>query len=202
MRSGTSAHGTSFGPYTFLDLHALPEDGKGFELEDGWLVEVAASSRHNWALRTVSRIIERAAIQAGSRAVVCDGGEWEITTPAGVRKPDVFVVPREVARAAIIDESPRLIPGTELYLVIEVISPGSGSERTDRLRKVSEYARLGIPQYWIIEHSPRLTVQVLTLTDGAYTAALAVAEGTRVEAVIDADKPIAVSFDPAELLDL
>ena len=201
MRSRTSAHGAQFGPYTVLDLHALPEDGKGFELEDGWLVEVAASSRHNWALRTVSRIIERAAAQAGSRAVVCDGGEWEISTPVGVRKPDVFVVPREVARAAIIDESPRLIPGTELYLVIEVISPGSASERTDRLRKVSEYARLGIPQYWIIEHSPCLTVQVLTLTDDAYTAAPAVTEGTRIEAVIEADKPITVSFDPAELLD-
>lgn len=201
MRSGTSAHGAQFGPYTVLDLHALPEDGKGFELEDGWLVEVAASSRHNWALRAVSRIIERAAAQADSRAVVCDGGEWEISTPAGVRKPDVFMVPRDVARATVIDECPRLIPGTELYLVIEVISPGSGSERTDRLRKVGEYARLGIPQYWIIEHSPRLTVQVLTLIDGAYTAAPTVAQGTRVEAVIDADKPITVSFDPAELLD-
>lgn len=201
MRARTSAHGTQFGPYTVLDLHALPEDGKGFELEDGWLVEVAASSRHNWALRTLARIIERAAAQAGSQVVVCDGGEWEISTPAGVRKPDVFVVPREVARAAIIDESPRLIPGTELYLVAEVISPGSGSERTDRLRKVSEYARLGIPQYWIVEHSPRLTVQVLTLADGTYTAAPTVTEGTTLEAVIDADKPITVSFDPAELLD-
>jgi len=201
MRARTSAHGPQFGPYTVLDLHALPEDGKGFELEDGWLVEVAASSRHNWALRTLARIIERAAAQAGSQAVVCDGGEWEISTPAGVRKPDVFVVPREVARAAIIDESPRLIPGTELYLVAEVISPGSGSERTDRLRKVTEYARLGIPQYWIVEHSPRLTVQVLTLADGTYTAAPAIAEGTTLDAVIDADKPITVSFDPADLLD-
>jgi Uma2 family endonuclease len=121
--------------------------------------------------------------------------------PAGVRKPDVFIVPRDVARAAIIDESPRLIPGTELHLVVEVISPGSGSERTDRLRKVSEYARLGIPQYWIVEHGPRLTVQVLTLADRTYTAAPTVVEGTRLEAVIDADKPITVSFDPAELLD-
>ena len=83
----------------------------------------------------------------------------------------------------------------------EVISPGSGSERTDRLRKVTEYARLGIPQYWIVEHSPRLTVQVLTLADGTYTAAPAIAEGTTLDAVIDADKPITVSFDPADLLD-
>jgi Uma2 family endonuclease len=121
--------------------------------------------------------------------------------PAGVRKPDVFIVPGDVARAAIIDESPRLIPGTELYLVIEVICSGSGSERTDRLRKVSEYSRLGIPQYWIVEHRYRLTVQVLTLTDGTYTAAPRVVEGTRLEAVIDVDKPITVSLDPAELLD-
>jgi hypothetical protein len=51
--------------------------------------------------------------------------------------------------------------------VAEVISPGSGSERTDRLCKVSEYARLGIPQCWIVEHTPRVAVQVLTLVDGA-----------------------------------
>jgi Uma2 family endonuclease len=201
MRARTPPYGTQFGPYTVLDLHELPEDGKGFELEDGWLIEVAASSRHNWALRTLARIIERAAADAGSPVVVCDGGEWEISTPAGVRKPDVFVVSRETARAVIIEESPRLIPGTELYLVAEVISPGSGSERTDRLRKVSEYARLGIPQYWIVEHSPRLSVQVLTLADGAYTAASAVMQGTRLETVIDADKPFTVSFDPADLLD-
>ncbi len=201
MRVRTSPHGAEFGPYTILDLHELPEDGKGFELEDGWLIEVAASSRHNWALRALARIIERAVAQVGSQAVVCDGGEWEISTPAGVRKPDVFMVPREIARAAIIEESPKLIPGTELYLVAEVISPGSGSERTDRLRKVDEYARLGIPQYWIVEHTPRPSVQVLTLAEGAYTAGPAVMAGTRLEMVVDADKPVTVSFDPANLLD-
>jgi hypothetical protein len=134
MRARTPPHGTQFGPYTVLDLHELPEDGKGFELEDGWLIEVAASSRHNWALRTLARIIERAAAEAGSQAVVCDGGTW------------------------------------------------------------------GIPQYWIVQHTPRLTVQVLTLAEGAYTAVPTVMEGSRLEAVIDADKPFTVSFDPADLL--
>jgi Uma2 family endonuclease len=201
MRPRTSAHGTQFGPYTLLDLHELPEDGKGFELEDGWLIEVAASSRHNWVLRTLARIIERAAADAASPVVVCDGGEWEISTPAGVRKPDVFVVPRETARAVIIEESPRLIPGAELLMVAEVISPGSGSERTDRLRKVGEYASLGIPQYWIVEHAPRLCVHVLTLTGATYTAAPPALEGTTLQAEVNADKPFTVSFDPADLLD-
>lgn len=80
-------------------------------------------------------------------------------------------------------------------------SPGSGSERTDRLRKVSEYASLGIPQYWIVEHTPRLSVQVLLLTGEAYAAATAIMEGTQLAAEVVADKPFAASFDPVDLLD-
>ena len=48
---------------------------------------------------------------------------------------------------------------------------------------------------------PWPSVQVLTLADGAYIADPAILEGTRLEVVIDADKPITVSFDPADLLD-
>ena len=72
---------------------------------------------------------------------------------------------------------------------------------TDRLRKVEEYARLGIAQYWIVEHTPRPSVQVLTLADGTYAAGPAVLAGTRLTVVIDTEKPVTVSFDPADLLD-
>jgi Uma2 family endonuclease len=183
-----------------LDLHALPDDGKGHELEDGWLIEVAASARHNWTVRTLARILERAADEAASPVVVCDGGEWEVSTPAGVRKPDVFVISRDMARAAILDESPKLIPGSELFLAVEVISRGSGSERTDRIRKVMEYAALGIPQYLLVEHTPHLSVQVLRLEEGAYVAGAVIGEGAVVTATVDADKPFSCSFDPADLL--
>ncbi len=202
MRARGMTQGVGFGPYTILDLHDLAEDGKGFELEDGWLVEVAASSRHNWALRNLSRIIENAAARAGSAVIVCEGGEWEISTPAGIRKPDVFVISRETARAVIVDETPKVIPGSELLLVAEVISPGSSSERTDRVRKVREYALLGIPQYWIVEHSPEPKVQVLRLGEGGYLPGAAATAGTRLAAEIEADKPFSVSFDPASLLAL
>ena len=36
-----------------------------------------------------------------------------------------------------------------------------------RVRKVREYASLGIAQYWIVEHSPNPKVQVLTLGETA-----------------------------------
>lgn len=190
------------GPYTVLDLHALPEDGKGVELEDGWLIEVAVSSRHNWAVQNLGLIIQNAATEAKAPVVVCYGGEWEISTPAGVRKPDVFVVPRETARAAIIEESAKLIPGGHLLLAVEVVSPGSGSERTDRVRKVMEYARLGIPQYWIVEHTPHALVQVLSLGGDGYLPVPPVRQGARFIAEIDPGHPFAVSFGPAELIDL
>jgi Uma2 family endonuclease len=200
MRARRPAGGADFGPYTVLDLHALADDGKGFELEDGWLVEVAASSRHNWVLLNLAEVIKTAATAARSPVVVCPGGEWEISTPAGVRKPDVFVVPREVARAVIFDESPKMIPGSELLMVAEVVSPGSGSERTDRMRKVMEYAALGIPQYWLVEHAPRPSVQVLRLEGAGYVAGAVVTEGAILEAEIDADKPFTVFIDPSRLL--
>jgi Uma2 family endonuclease len=192
----------SFGPYTILDLHELPEDGKGVELEDGWLVEVAASSRHNWARRNLARIIEDTAARAGSAVIVCEGGEWEVSTPAGIRKPDVFVIPRDIARAVILDETPKVIPGTELLLVAEIISPGSSSERTDRVRKVREYAALGIPQYWIVEHSPDPKVQVLTLGENGYLHGTSAVAGTELAANVKAGRPFSISFDPASLLTL
>jgi len=202
MRVHGMTEDVGFGPYTILDLHELSEDGKSFELEDGWLVEVAASSRHNWVLRNLSRIIEDAAARAGSAVIVCEGGEWEISTPAGIRKPGIFVIPHDTARSVILAETPKVIPGSELLLVSEVISPGSSSERTDRVRKVREYALLGIPQYWIVEHSPDPKVQILTLGENGYLPGPSAVAGTELAADIAADKPFSVSFDPASLLDL
>jgi Uma2 family endonuclease len=201
MSGRSVAHEVGFGPYTVLDLHDLPEDGKGFELEDGWLIEVAAGSRHNWVARNVSRIVEAAATGAGAAVIVCDGGEWEISTPAGIRKPDVFVIPREVARAVIIDESPKVIPGREVLLAIEVVSAGSSSERNDRVRKVGEYAAVGIPQYWIVDHQPNPRVRVLRIGEQEYIAEPVTNAGTLLVAEIQADKPFTVSFDPAALLE-
>ena len=67
----------------------------------------ANAARYNWALRNLSRLIEGAAARAGSAVIVCEGGEWEISTPAGIRKPDVFVISRDIARAVIVDETPK-----------------------------------------------------------------------------------------------
>ncbi|NDU71992.1 hypothetical protein GWI34_05050 [Actinomadura sp. DSM 109109] len=93
------------------------------------------------------------------------------------------------------------IPGIEVLLVVEVVSPGSGSERTDRVRKLKEYASLGIPQYWLAEFAPAPRVQVFALegTPATYRRVLAVEAGDMVDAKVEADTSIAVRFDPRVL---
>ncbi|MET9216313.1 MULTISPECIES: Uma2 family endonuclease [unclassified Nocardia] len=201
MTVDRAAGDSGYGPYTVLDLHDLPEDGKGFELEDGWLVEVAAGARHNWIARRLGGILQDSL--PDDSLVVLDGGEWEVSTPTGVRKPDVLMVPRDVARAVIVDEVPKLLPGLDLLLAAEVVSPGSGSERTDRVRKVREYAELGIPEYWIVEHRPDIRLLRLRLdTDtGTYRADPPVSSGAMFTAEIPGVDDARVSFDPAQLIE-
>jgi hypothetical protein len=89
-----------YGLYTLYDLDALPEDGKRYELADGWLTELSSSPWHDPAADRLKDILKNAARLAGAEVYVA-GGPNDIATPAGVRKPDVFVVPRDVARTAI-----------------------------------------------------------------------------------------------------
>ncbi|WIM97305.1 Uma2 family endonuclease [Actinoplanes oblitus] len=45
---------------------------------------------------------------------------------------------------------------TRLVLAIEIVSPSSRT--TDREHKVKEYARAGIPHYWVVDRDPANTV--------------------------------------------
>jgi Uma2 family endonuclease len=185
-----------YGPYTLQDLDALPEDGKRYELADGWLTELSPSPWHDHAADRLKDILKDAAGRAGIPVYVA-GGPNDVSTPEGVRKPDVFVVPREVARAAI-DRKARTYHAADMLLVVEVISPRSSSEQVDRVRKVGEYARAGIPAYWIVDLEPEPNVAVLVLDSGAYVLQAEVRAG---QALV-AGRPFPVSFDPAALTSL
>ena len=53
-----------------------------------------------------------------------------------------------------------------VLLVVEVLSPGSGS--TDRVLKAAEYARAGIGSYWIVDLDAT-TVTVFENTGGVHS---------------------------------
>jgi Uma2 family endonuclease len=56
---------------------------------------------------------------------------------------------------------------TDLLLAVEIVAPSSRS--VDRELKVKEYARAGIPRYWVVDRDAANTVTLYHLTDtGGY----------------------------------
>ncbi|MDR7168684.1 Uma2 family endonuclease [Nocardia kruczakiae] len=75
-------------------------------------------------------------------------------------------------------------------------------DMTSVQRKVREYAALGIPQYWIIEHQPHIRIHRSALGDDGYRWEPAVPEGSRFSADIEAGKVFRIEFDPAALIEI
>jgi len=190
------AHDYGYGPYTVEDLHGLPDNGRSYELVDGWLIELAPSTRHDFLARRLSRILERAAEAAKARVYV--QAPMDISTPAGARKPDVTVIDATAASSARrLGRS--LYHGADVLLAAEVVSRGSGSEREDRGRKVTEYALAGIPQYWIVDFDPEPQIQILRRTDDpAHYGASLMFSG---DDTVKIEDPFPVSFPLSDLQD-
>ncbi|XRQ04171.1 Uma2 family endonuclease [Actinomadura welshii] len=188
--------GRAHGPYTLYDLDALPEEGRRYELADGWLHELPGDLWHDHAAEQLKGVLKDAARQADADVHVA-GAPQDVTTPAGIRKPDVFAVSRDVARMAL-ERRTRTYYGPDLLLVAEVITPRTVNEQTDRVRKVDEYAATGIPHYWLVDLEPRPTLTIMELRGDRY----AVTAKARSGEPLVLDRPYPISFDPARLSEM
>ncbi|MFJ9545979.1 Uma2 family endonuclease [Streptomyces erythrochromogenes] len=138
------------------------EQCAGIEIVDGMVVvSPSASKRHNRLARILANALEAAA-----------GPDWNADTDFDVRLQDVPLTNRRpdvvVYRADTIDITPTR--PEHVLLVVEVVSPGS--ETTDRIVKVDQYAKSGIPFYWRIEQAatgvPLMYTYVLDLATRTY----------------------------------
>ncbi|HEY8481289.1 MAG TPA: Uma2 family endonuclease [Spirillospora sp.] len=188
--------GRAHGPYTLYDLDALPEEGRRYELADGWLHELPADVWHDHAAEQLRGILQDAAHQADADVHIA-GSPQDVTTPAGIRKPDVFVVARDVARTAL-ERRSRTYYGPDLILVAEVVTPRTVSEQIDRVRKVDEYAATGIPHYWLVDLEPRPMITMMELQGDRYEVTARVRSGETVALV----RPYPVTFDPCRLSEM
>jgi Uma2 family endonuclease len=119
------------------------EQCAGIEIVDGMVVvSPSASKRHNRLARILANALEEAA-----------GPEWNADTDFDVRLQDAPLTNRRpdvvVYRADTIDVTPTR--PEHVLLVAEIVSPGS--ETTDRIVKVQQYAAVGIAFYWRIEQA-------------------------------------------------
>ncbi|MEW2194606.1 Uma2 family endonuclease [Streptomyces microflavus] len=159
------------------------EQCAGIEIADG-LVTVSpnTSKRHNRLARILANALDSAA-----------GPDWNADTDFDVRLQDVPLTNRRpdviVYRADTIDLTPTR--PEHVILVVEVVSPGS--ETTDRIATVDQYARVGIPFYWRIEQAstgvPIVHMYVLDPATRAYR------EGEVFTGAIKAAAPFSVTVD-------
>ncbi|WP_225724862.1 MULTISPECIES: Uma2 family endonuclease [unclassified Nocardia] len=186
------------GPYTADDLHNSPEEGKGFELWNGWLIEkMSPSLRHNRMSRGLRHLFIEAAARAGADVLV-EGGEYEFSFPSGIRKPDVFILDAKAEQIGVAEDELYIDPA-DLLLVAEVVSPRSGSEAHDRKTKRDEYAMAGIPHYWIVDFRPVPRILALDLERGRYVANH---DAVTADEVLVVERPFEISVAPNALFDL
>jgi Uma2 family endonuclease len=117
------------------------EQCAGIEIVDGMVVvSPSASKRHNRLARILANAFDATA-----------GPDWNADTDFDVRLQDVPLTNRRpdvvVYRADTIDVTPTR--PEHVLLVAEIVSPGS--ETTDRIVKLDQYARAGIAFYWRVE---------------------------------------------------
>lgn len=159
------------------------EQCAGIEIVDGMVVvSPSASKRHNRLARILANALDVAA-----------GPDWNADTEFDVRLQDVPLTNRRpdvvVYRADTIDVSPTR--PEHVLLVVEVVSPGS--ETTDRIVKVDQYAKAGIAFYWRVEQAatglPLIYTYVLDPATGLYRT------GEMFTGAIEASAPFPVEID-------
>ena len=131
------------------EYEALPEEiAKAIEIVDGYVVYCAAPTPdHQTAGRRLANLLERHACEAMSKGHECVTVNYDVDLrlrdlPLLNRRPDVALY------RCLDRERDERLRAEHALLVVEIVSPGS--ETQDTTDKLGEYAKAGIPHYWIV----------------------------------------------------
>lgn len=170
--------------YTIADLYNLPEDGRRFELADGWLlVSPTARRRHQAGCIGIGDALKAA----------CPPHLSVFPLPINVDDPDATHFEPDVT---VVRREFRLIENGDIpLLAVEVRSPSTAGR--DAVLKRREYARLGIASYWLFDVDV-LSLRVLELEGDDYVER-AYGEGDQ---PVSVTLPFPLTVVPARLMDI
>lgn len=160
----------TFEEYAALDPAELPEGN--YELVDGVIVEMGAENLQNIE---IASFLFSVLLQFVPYYFLHRGTEIAVSSRLVTsRFPDLLVLTEETRSA--MSRNRRSLITLEMpapRLVVEIVSPGEpGSDNYNRdyIEKRQEYAKRGIPEFWLVD-PVRAVVFVLTLVGDTYQAA-------------------------------
>ncbi|MDZ8241934.1 MAG: Uma2 family endonuclease [Nostoc sp. ChiQUE01a] len=140
------------------------DDGtdKQYELEDGVLLEMPPGTGKHEAIITLLLVRLFLEIQKMGLPLQPRPNGTEVLTNKQPRRPDICVITNQQAQSI---ESTSAILKTAPPLLVEVVSPESVDR--DYNQKTSEYAAIGVVEYWIVDPLKN-KVTVCLLDNGTY----------------------------------
>lgn len=132
--------------WTLEELHSLPDDGNKYELIDGELFVTPAPAPHHEEIlaRLSSILLPYVSVQRLGRV---DHPRSVVRHRDSEVEPDLIVRQSTPARDTAWEDMPTPL------LIVEVVSPYT--RRRDHMHKRDFYARVGIPEYWIVDGDAR-----------------------------------------------
>lgn len=164
--------------WTYEDLRSLPEDGRRYEILDGFLIqEPSPSTRHETVVTHLVGLLwnaltpeERDGLFVSRAAVVFD--------KENTLQPDVVYVRPHRRPAIIRDDALYGAPD----LIIEVLSPSTRDR--DLTAKRSIYARYGVREYWVVDPDRRAIMVFTDPRDGRYHSTREITSGSAASSVV------------------
>lgn len=149
------------GPYTWSEFIELEEDDLR-ELIDGQLVEIEVPTKtHERIVAALIGLLVHWSWLTDAGQVLASGYRLKIDESRGVM-PDIQFYRRD----NLPEGQEKGLEEGRPDLVIEVVSPSSRSK--DNVRKLHDYAAIGVPEYWLIDPEAR-TLERLVLREGVYS---------------------------------
>jgi len=164
------------GEWTEAHYFSLPESNRKVELANGDLIVSPSPGNRHQAVSMALSIALGSHVSRNKLGAVRAAPFDVQLFPGTIRQPDLIFVNND--HLAWLED--KFATGQPDW-VAEIISPGD--RELDEVIKVEEYARAGIPEFWLIDLESR-TIRIYVLDEDAYELSATVSAGQVARSVI------------------